>query len=132
MNIVFVHFHSLLCAFADWIYCSDFPFLRHQGSFERHDIVLGTERISEADLHLFCAVLRALSFVDADDSNKKQIDSMLSEQLASLAALRVFARKFYKKLIQTDVKSAARWARSIIDICFAFVQLPSHTAHHRI
>ena len=105
---------DLSCPFADWIDGNDFRFLHNQGSFERYDIVLGAERISEADLHLFCAVLRALSFFDADDSNKKQIESMLSEQLASLAGLRVFSRKFYKMFIPTPtdggnfVRSTAR------------------------
>ncbi len=70
--------------------------------FERYEIVLGSERISEADLNLFCALLRALSFVDADEANRKQIEAMMSDQFASLSGLHVLSRKFYKVLTSFD------------------------------
>ena len=63
-------------------------------------IVLGRECLSEADLRLFCAVLRALAFLEADEANHGLLDSMLSG--ATLSGLHVFSLSFYKRLINYD------------------------------
>jgi hypothetical protein len=62
--------------------------------------VLGRERVSEADLRLFSAVLRTLSLVDGDETNRLQLDNM--PNAATLAGLHAFSLKFYKKLINYD------------------------------
>jgi hypothetical protein len=68
--------------------------------------VLGRERLSEADLRLFSAVLRTLSLVDGDDTNRLQLDHMSN----GFAGLHAFSLKFYKKLINYDGRENGEWS----------------------
>jgi hypothetical protein len=65
-------------------------------------LVVGEERFSEADLCLFCAILRALSLGDSDATNRDQLKSILAGTHAVLVGLHVFASEFYIKLIDHE------------------------------
>jgi hypothetical protein len=75
-------------------------------------IVLGRECLSEADLRLFCAVLRTLAFLEADEANHGLLDSMLSG--ATLSGLHVFSLSFYKRLINYDGRESGE---CFLDLC---------------
>jgi hypothetical protein len=79
--------------------------------------VLGRERVSEADLRLFSAVLRTLSLVDGDETNRLQLDNM--PNAATLAGLHAFSLKFYKKLINYDGRDNGEG--SLCDFCVGLV-----------
>ena len=98
------------CAFADWMDGSFplWPILR----VVRSAPVLGRERVSEADLRLFSAVLRTLSLVDGDETNRSQLDNM--PNAATLAGLHAFSLKFYKKLINYDGRESGEGSLFVI------------------
>ena len=70
-------------------------------------IVLGQEHVSEADLRLFCAVLRALALGESEPTNRQIIDEMLQSlggySGIKLAGLHVFSLAFYKRIVTDDV-----------------------------
>jgi hypothetical protein len=96
--IIARYFDIFSRAFADWM-DGNVPFWPIL-NVVRSVPVLGRERVSEADLRLFSAVLRTLSLVDGDETNRLQLDNM--PNAATLAGLHAFSLKFYKKLINYD------------------------------
>ena len=80
------------------------PAVTHQGV---PVVVLGQEHVSEADLRLFCAVLRALALGESEPTNRQIIDEMLQSlggySGIKLAGLHVFSLAFYKRIVTDDV-----------------------------
>jgi hypothetical protein len=130
-------FIAWITHFADWTDGQDHC-IWPQHVVTRCVIVLGRESLCEADLRLFCAVLRTIALLESDEANQGYLESMLSG--ATLAGLHVFSLSFYKKLINYDgrehgiLANSPRWLsgmpgfiqvlESAFDIMVAYYQLP--------